>query len=159
MGKLDEKVAVITGAGSGIGRAVATLFAEEGARVAVADCVPAGGNETVSTIQKAGGEAMFIQAENPEFVFFNMLTVEATSPYAESHLSWLAVVLGPNDVGASDTGEPKYGGTMMLDVSPDASGTFTIAFDPNPQHGMSDPEAHKILPLALRPAYITISGN
>ncbi|MGA3149570.1 MAG: SDR family NAD(P)-dependent oxidoreductase, partial [Acidimicrobiales bacterium] len=39
MGRLDDKVAVITGAGSGIGRVAATIFADEGARVVVADVV------------------------------------------------------------------------------------------------------------------------
>ena len=63
MGKLDEKVALITGAGSGIGRATALLFAGEGARVAVADCVPAGGQETVRMIKEAGGEAIFIEVD------------------------------------------------------------------------------------------------
>ena len=63
MGKLNRKVALITGAGSGIGRATALLFAKEGAKVAVNDYVPAGGQETVKMIKEAGGEAIFLQAD------------------------------------------------------------------------------------------------
>ena len=63
MGKLDGKVALITGAASGIGRASALLFAKEGAKVAVADYVPEGGQETVKMIREAGGEAIFIEAD------------------------------------------------------------------------------------------------
>jgi len=63
VGKLDGKVALITGAGSGIGRASALLFATEGAKVAVVDYVPSGGEETVGMIKDAGGEAFFIEAD------------------------------------------------------------------------------------------------
>ena len=63
MGKLDGKVALITGAGSGIGRATALLFAKEGAKVVVADYVPVGGQETVRMIKEAGGEAIFVEAD------------------------------------------------------------------------------------------------
>ncbi|HEX4215611.1 MAG TPA: glucose 1-dehydrogenase [Candidatus Dormibacteraeota bacterium] len=61
--RLEGKVAVITGAGSGIGRASAQLFAQEGARVLVADVDPAGGGETVESITGAGGEAAFIETD------------------------------------------------------------------------------------------------
>ncbi len=61
MGKLHGKVALITGAGSGIGRATALLFAREGAKVVVADFVPEGGHETVKLIREAGGEAVFVE--------------------------------------------------------------------------------------------------
>jgi NAD(P)-dependent dehydrogenase (short-subunit alcohol dehydrogenase family) len=57
--KLQGKVALITGAGSGIGRATAILFAEEGAKVTVNDFVPSSGNETVRMINESGGEAIF----------------------------------------------------------------------------------------------------
>ena len=63
MGQLDGKVALITGAGSGIGRASALAFAREGARVAVADIVVEGGEETVRMVKEAGGEVFFIQVD------------------------------------------------------------------------------------------------
>jgi len=63
MGRLDGKVAIITGAGSGIGRATATLFAREGAKVVVADWATGDGEETVRTIREAGGEAIFVKAD------------------------------------------------------------------------------------------------
>lgn len=61
MGKLSDKVAVITGAGSGIGRSSALLFAKEGAKIVVADFVPQGGHETVKMIKEAGGQAVFVE--------------------------------------------------------------------------------------------------
>lgn len=66
MGRLDEKVALITGAGSGIGRASARLFAGEGARIAVVDIAPEGGEATVAAIREAGGEAIFVEADVTE---------------------------------------------------------------------------------------------
>jgi NAD(P)-dependent dehydrogenase (short-subunit alcohol dehydrogenase family) len=63
MGRLDKKVALITGAASGIGRASAVLFAREGAKVAVADRALPGVQETAAMIKKAGGEAIAIEAD------------------------------------------------------------------------------------------------
>jgi NAD(P)-dependent dehydrogenase (short-subunit alcohol dehydrogenase family) len=61
--RLDDKVAVVTAAGSGMGRASAQLFAREGAKVVAADIDPKGGEETVELIRQHGGEAMFVQAD------------------------------------------------------------------------------------------------
>lgn len=61
--KLEGKVAVITGAASGIGRATAILFAEEGANVVVVDIDSNGGKETVRQIKARGGEAVFIKTD------------------------------------------------------------------------------------------------
>ena len=63
MDRLKNKVTLITGGGSGIGRATCLLFAREGAKVVVADYVAEGGNETVRQIKAAGGEATFVQAD------------------------------------------------------------------------------------------------
>ena len=60
---LKDKVALVTGGSSGIGRATALACAREGAKVAVADIVVAGGEETVQLVKAAGGEAIFITAD------------------------------------------------------------------------------------------------
>lgn len=57
MGRLDGKVCLITGAGSGIGEASAKLFAREGARVLVADIDEAAAKRTTAAIEQAGGQA------------------------------------------------------------------------------------------------------
>jgi len=63
MKEFTGKVAMITGAASGIGRASAQFYAREGAKVAISDIDEAGGRETVELIEEAGGDAFFITTD------------------------------------------------------------------------------------------------
>src|SRR6185295_9914638 len=63
MSRLVEGAAVVTGGGSGIGRAIALALAAEGAPVAVLDLQPIGGQETVNLIEAAGGKAVFVPVD------------------------------------------------------------------------------------------------
>jgi NAD(P)-dependent dehydrogenase (short-subunit alcohol dehydrogenase family) len=61
--RLSDKVSIITGGGSGMGRTAALMFASEGARVVVADFSEEGGEETVRLVRDAGGEAAFVRTD------------------------------------------------------------------------------------------------
>jgi len=61
--RLENKVALITGAGSGIGRESALLFAQEGARIVVVDVKDDAGEKVVAEIREAGGEAVYAHAD------------------------------------------------------------------------------------------------
>jgi NAD(P)-dependent dehydrogenase (short-subunit alcohol dehydrogenase family) len=63
MGMLEDKAGLITGAGSGLGRATAQLGSREGSRIAVLDIDDEGGRETVRLIEAAGGRAIYIRAD------------------------------------------------------------------------------------------------
>ena len=61
--RLKDKVALITGAGSGIGRETSLLFASEGARIVVVDIDDAGGKKTVELVEAQGGQATYVHAD------------------------------------------------------------------------------------------------
>jgi NAD(P)-dependent dehydrogenase (short-subunit alcohol dehydrogenase family) len=80
-GQFAGKVALVTGAGGGIGRATALAFAREGARVVVADLPGTAGAETVALIGEAGGEASFIPVDVADEASVAMLVKESVSAF------------------------------------------------------------------------------
>lgn len=87
MGSLEDKVAIVTGAGSGIGRAIAFLFAKEGAKVIVSDINEPGGNQTISEIIQAGGDAFFVKADCSEPEQNDNLVKQAIMQYGSLHIA------------------------------------------------------------------------
>ena len=78
---LEDKVAIVTGAGSGIGRAAAVKLAREGAKVVVADVNEEGGEETVEVVRSAGGDATFRRTDVSEFTEVESLVDSAVEEY------------------------------------------------------------------------------
>ncbi|WP_090973881.1 SDR family NAD(P)-dependent oxidoreductase [Parapedobacter composti] len=87
MGTLKDKVAIVTGAASGIGRAVAQAYAREGAKVVVSDISVGGGEETVKMIKDAGGEAFFIAADTSKAEDNEQLVELTVEQYGGLHIA------------------------------------------------------------------------
>jgi len=84
---LEGKVAIVTGAGSGNGRAIAIKYAEEGANVIVSDLNEKGGEETISMIKKKGGEGIFIAVDTSNAESNEALVHETIKKYGALHIA------------------------------------------------------------------------
>ncbi|HDM78533.1 MAG TPA: SDR family oxidoreductase [Deltaproteobacteria bacterium] len=84
--ELDGKVAIVTGAGLGIGRATALKLASDGAKVVVNDVVAESGSKTVEQIRSTGGEAIFVQADVSKWGEAKKLVDEAVRAFGTVHI-------------------------------------------------------------------------
>ena len=99
------QVAMVTGAGSGLGQSAAVLLAQRGARVLIADIDDAGGQATVALCQTAGGEALFINTD---------VTIEAdvAAAVARAISQWGSLDLAINNAGTTGPTKPTADYTL-----------------------------------------------
>jgi len=105
MGRVDGKVAVVTGAAYGIGRAAAGLLAREGAQVAVTDIQPEAGLEAADEIKQCGGQAQYWQLDTTDEQAIQRVFAEVADAFG--HLDVLV-----NNAGISGVNKPTHEVTL-----------------------------------------------
>jgi NAD(P)-dependent dehydrogenase (short-subunit alcohol dehydrogenase family) len=117
---LKNKVALVTGASSGIGRAIARIWAREGARVVVSDVNAAGGEETAELVRGDGGEAIFISADVGKPADAHLLVERAMAKFGRLDVACNnAGIAGP---GAPTADYPLDAWTQVININ--LSGVF-----------------------------------
>jgi NAD(P)-dependent dehydrogenase (short-subunit alcohol dehydrogenase family) len=115
--RLKDKVAVITGGGSGLGKAVALAFAREGAKVAIADINIKNGESTVMDIRNDGGQAIYIQCDVSKAVDVEALFTTAVALHGIPDVVYAnaAIELVGEDAKAHELSEDVW--DRLLDVN------------------------------------------
>ncbi|MCB0110650.1 MAG: SDR family NAD(P)-dependent oxidoreductase, partial [Caldilineaceae bacterium] len=115
--RLANKVALITGAGSGIGRESALLFAQEGAAVVVVDRNDEGGGETVARIEAAGGQATYVHADVAQSADCAHMVQVAEATYGKLNILFNnAGIMRHDDDDAVNTEEEVWDITMAVNL-------------------------------------------
>jgi NAD(P)-dependent dehydrogenase (short-subunit alcohol dehydrogenase family) len=102
MGTLQGKIGLVTGAGSGIGRATALAMVREGAKVVVSDVDDAGGAATVNMIADLGGDAFFVHADVSDPAQVEALVKTAVDKYGALHLGVNNAGIGGESAAVGD---------------------------------------------------------
>jgi len=117
MARLEGKVAMITGAGAGIGRAAALLFAGEGAKVVVADFNERGAGETVRSIATAGGIAEKVHVDVGEAESVKNAVAFVIEKFGSLHVIYNnAGGSGPTDTRVTDAPEEEFWRTIRVNL-------------------------------------------
>jgi NAD(P)-dependent dehydrogenase (short-subunit alcohol dehydrogenase family) len=117
VGRLDGKIALITGAGRGMGRVAAELFAAEGARVAVADRVVEEGEAAVAAIRATGGEAVFVPVDVADAAQVEAMVAATVAAFGGLHVLYNNAGIFPaDDGGATETPEPTWDTVMDVNL-------------------------------------------
>lgn len=117
MGRLAGKVALITGAGSGIGRASATLFAQEGAQVVCVDIDEPSASVTVGELIAAGGEAIAVPADVSSAADSETMVQAAEDAFGGLHVMFNnAGIMHSDDGDSQATSEDVWDLTMNINA-------------------------------------------
>jgi len=115
--RLEGKVALITGAASGIGREAALLFAAEGARVVVVDVLAERADETVTLVAEAGGEASAVVADVSKSADCEAMVRHAEESFGGLHVLFNnAGIMDSRDGDAEQTDEEVWDRTMAINL-------------------------------------------
>ena len=114
--QLDGKIALVTGGGSGIGRETAVLFANHGAKVAVADLNPVGGQETVQMIRYAGGTAVFSQTDVSQAAQVENMVNGVVAEYGRLDIAFNNAGIDGIPVRTADSSEDEYDRIMAVNA-------------------------------------------
>jgi NAD(P)-dependent dehydrogenase (short-subunit alcohol dehydrogenase family) len=115
--RLEDKVAIITGAGSGMGRVAAQMFAAEGARVLAAEFDESHGTETVELIRTAGGEATYVRTDVSHEADAAAMTAAAMDAYGRIDVLYNNAGIMPEaDHSVTDTEVAVWDQVMAVNV-------------------------------------------
>lgn len=115
--RLEGRVASITGAGSGIGKYAAVLFAKEGARVLVSDINVEAGKQTVDAVRDAGGDAHFVQVDVSVASQVQQLYAEGEQVFGKVDVLYNnAGIFDSNDGSVTDTDEAVWDRVIDVDL-------------------------------------------
>lgn len=140
MSSFQNQVAVVTGAGSGIGRATAIAFAAAGAKVVVSDINEAGGQATVEQIKTSGGEATFIQCNVAESTEIDALIAQTVARYGRLDVGVNNAGIGGKFARLTDQTKHDFDEMMAINV-----GSVFYGMQAQIRQMLTQPEGGKIV--------------